>query len=258
MISTLISFDGRAARRSSLMLVAVASLAACTDDSPVAPPMPTAASMAKGTKGVTTAQARQAWAAVDMNQVLVGGAVFTWNDGTGPIQIADNSALDLDKTPGRFEVLAPPQGGVICTLVAPKGWIFPGTGCAGIPAVPGQTTFVTSFAVTPEYSVSWYTHDSFTLVGPATYTVKGVSVKYAATIVDDGQGDRYMSLGKLWAQLPAAGDYTICQVKAAPNTTLADPACKTVSTNLGEVVNGGFFISKPIDTFFMGRLADAF
>ena len=52
--------------------------------------------------------------------------------------------------------------------------------------------------------------------------------------------------GSCRGKLPAAGDYTICQTVAPPNTEIADPTCKTVTIKLGALEYAGFFNSKPL------------
>ena len=129
----------------------------------------------------------------------------------------------------------------------PPGWVFGATTCIGLPTVPGQTTDFGSYAVNPEYSAYFYATNFDVPVGPSEYTVTAASGNFAAKLVDDGTNDIWTgALGKLWIQLPADGDYTICQTVAPPNTNLADPACARISVKLGVPTYAGFFNSKPL------------
>ena len=198
-----------------------------------------------GLKFLDKTVGRLQWTVVDMNQVPVGGAVFTWNDGSGPVTLADNSALDLDKTPGKFEVKSPTGNSGVCPITAPPGWVFGGgNGCWGIPVPAGQTTFMIQFGIAPEYSVEWFAADPSTWgVGPSSYTVTNTA-GFSATIDDDGKNDRWIALGSMWITLPTDGDYEICQTTPPPGTVLAKPTCVTVGVKYGQIANAGWFVSE--------------
>src|SRR5688572_13257042 len=107
MNATVISI--RAARRTSVLVLGALSLAACDNDRALGPSstVDAAPSIAANAAKLGTSVRRAAWDVRDMNGNLVGGSVFHWNDGTGPVAIADNSILDLNKVAGRFEVSTP-------------------------------------------------------------------------------------------------------------------------------------------------------
>ena len=241
MNATVISFD-RSVRRASMMVFGALTLAACDNDRTVGP---SSAAVPKATMAkLSTRMSYAKWTVADMNNVPVGGAVFSYDDGSGVVLVADNSALDLDKTPGQFHVKAPNHVANICPVTSPKGWVILALNvCYGMPVAAGQTIFMGTFGANPQFSAYWYTSDGSTLVGPAAYTVKAVSGRFAATIGDDDKNDRWAGLGSLWIQLPAAGDYEICQVKAAPGTALANPACRTVTVTLGDPAYANIFVS---------------
>ena len=90
-----------------------------------------------------------AWAVVDVAKgISVGGATFVLDDGTGPVLVADNSPLDLDPNPGRFEVKWQPTKVDVCPKSAPAGYGFSGGGaCVTVAATPAQTTFAGAFEV---------------------------------------------------------------------------------------------------------------
>jgi hypothetical protein len=182
------------------------------------------------------------WAFADMFGTPVGGAVFNFNDGSGWVAVADNSALDLDKTDGRFLVKAPNGTADVCTLTPPAGWYFGGGNCFGLPAPAGQTTFVTSWVANAEYSVIVLAADPITWgAGPSTYEIKNAN-GFSATLVDEGKNDRWTGkLGYMWMLLPSDGEYTICQTTPPPGTKLANPSCQQVTVKYGDpIANVGF------------------
>lgn len=214
--------------------------------------LPTPACQSVMVNGITPAKlqfvdltvGRLQWVTLDMIDTPVGGAAFSWNDGSGPITIVDNSALDLDKTPGRFEVKAPNGSTNVCTLTPPTGWIFaaPTQVCFGLPVPAGQTTFLTNFNVHPEYSAFWYAgNPNGWMVGPSSYTITNAS-GFSATVEDDVKNDRWQAQGKMWVILPTDGDYEICQTTPPPGTLIADPKCIQVTVKLGDqpAYAGGF------------------
>jgi hypothetical protein len=166
------------------------------------------------------------WTAVDMFDQPVAGATFTVDVGNGPVKVADNSPLDLDKTDGRFMAKAPNGTSTVCPFLPPTGWYFnAGQGCGGGPAPAGQTTFVESWHLFPWYSVLVLAADPITWgAGPSSYIVTNAS-GFSATLVDQGTNDRWSKLGHMWMLLPSAGDYTICQTTPPPGTKLANPSC---------------------------------
>jgi len=185
------------------------------------------------------------WTVLDFNGVGIGGAVITWHDGNGnSFQVADNSALDLDKADGVFEVKAPYGGGGACSLTPPPGWVFGTTGCFGQPVPPGQKTFFINFNVNPEYSVNWAAIDPNGLAGPSTYTVTNAAGTFTATIDDDGNKDGWKGLGQIWMIVPGPGEYRICQTTPPPNTKIADPSCVVVSPIFGDPTYAGTFVSE--------------
>ncbi|HEX6052733.1 MAG TPA: hypothetical protein VFZ21_25885 [Gemmatimonadaceae bacterium] len=189
---------------------------------------------------------RLSWSVVDMNNVAVGSAVVTWNDGTGPVPLADNSALDLDKTDGRFLVASPTGTGTVCPVSPAAGWLFPGNqGCVGVPVPPGKTTAGNDFGVTPAYSAYWYVGDPNGWgAGPSAYTVTSADGAFSVVVEDDGVNDRWDDPGNVWVALSAAGDYTACQTTPPPNAKLAARACIRFTAKHGEPAYPGTFVSE--------------
>jgi hypothetical protein len=166
------------------------------------------------------------FAAVDAFGGPVSGATFTVDVGNGPVQMLDNSALDLDKNPGRFLVRAPNGTFNICPSTPPAGWYFnAGQGCNNGSAPAGQTTALDSWYVFAQYAFQVLVGDPVTWgAGPSSYVVTGPNA-FSATLVDQGANDRSPKLGSLYMVLPAAGAYTICQTTPPPGTKLANPGC---------------------------------
>lgn len=184
------------------------------------------------------------WRFLDFVGTPVGGAVYNFNDGSGWVSIADDSALDLDKTPGQFLVKAPGGNANVCTLTPPAGWTFGGGTCFGLPAPAGQTTFVTSWVANAEYSVIVAVGDMITWgAGPSEYVVKNAA-GFSETLIDEGKNDRWTGkLGFLWMVLPTDGDYEICQTVPPPGTKLANPSCVQFTVKQGVINTGVGFIS---------------
>jgi hypothetical protein len=188
------------------------------------------------------------WTVSDMLNQPIAGAVFTAAYSTGVDTIPDNSAKDLDKNPGRFEIkVTDPSGVTVCSFVPPKHWMFATpfpSNCYGLLPPAGQTTFLTNYIVHPEYSVFWYAQDVNGLAGPSTYQVTGgASGTFSATITDGDANDMYPGMGKLWLQLPEDGDYVICQTVAPPKSQIANPTCQKINITFGNPVY-------PTDVFF--------
>jgi hypothetical protein len=239
------SFDGRALRRSTFALASVVALTACDSDAPVGPSS-TTTSTPSAVNGAALVTPKLRWNVADMNGLVVGGAVFTWNGGKRPVTIADNSLLDLDKTLGKFEIAATGTG-MVCPVKAPTGWVMPDTQCRGVGPFTGPVNFVASFFVLPEYSMIWHTNYSAGgLIGGATYTIKAKDGSYSATIVDNGKLDRWATLGSYFVQLPKGGEYELCQTTPPPGTLMYDAVCHAVTANFGTYTNGGIFVNWPL------------
>lgn len=167
------------------------------------------------------------FSAVDIFDGGVKGATFSVDLGNGPVSVLDNSALDLDKNPGRFLVKAPNGTFNICPGTPAAGWFFnvAAQGCGNGTAPAGQTTWVAAWRMYAAYSVAVLVGDPITWgAGPSTYTVTNAN-GFSVTLVDQGPIDRSSKLGYLYMVLPAAGDYMICQTTPPPGTKLANQPC---------------------------------
>ena len=184
------------------------------------------------------------WNVFDWGLNVVGGATFTFDDGSGPVAIVDDSALDLDKTPGKFEIVALKSGNV-CPVAPPSGWSF-GSFCDYGNAVAGQTKPIADSWVNADYSIYWQANNYSGLAGGSSYTVTGLGGRFNVTITDDDKQDRWHEPGMMWILLPAPGDYQICQITPPPKTMLANPACVTVTVGYAQAEYGGMFMNYPL------------
>jgi len=126
------------------MTVPVGTLNVCQTVAPTdyVPPSPTCQSVMVG--GIVPAKltfvdktvAIVTWSVLGMDGKPVGGATFVWHDSASDSTVVeDDSVRDLDKTPDRFMVTEPNDGGGACPLTPPKTWVFSGNrGCFGMPA----------------------------------------------------------------------------------------------------------------------------
>ena len=243
MISTL-SFKAQALCRSTLALAGIVALTACDSDAPVGPSSTLATTPTSPNAAAIIAQ-KVRWKVGDMNGLLVGGAVFTYTNGKRPLTIADNSLLDLDKTPGKFEIAATGTG-TVCAITAPTGWVIDTT-CQLLGPSMGPANSVYSFFVIPEYSAIWHTNFSEGgLIGGAEYTIKSQDGSFSAVIADNGKLDRWPTLGSYFVQLPKGGEYELCQTTPAPGTLMYDAKCHTVTATHGTYGNGGVFVNWPL------------
>jgi len=206
---------------------------------------------------VNLTMARVKFGPRDNTLSYVGGATFGLYDTDGAFvgQFADNSAMDLDPTWGKFELKFAVEGTwLLCHGTPPAGYIFyPAAAmCYPIEAKHGEYAQMADIWVYPYYSAAWevtsgaVTPDGyFVNIGPSTFTVGAATGAFNATIVDNGANDYDPRLGKLAIKLPAAGGYTICQTVAPANHKLASPACKRVDVKHGTPAWGAWFISFP-------------
>jgi len=190
-----------------------------------------------------------AWEAQDAVTLLgVGGTMFSGDDGSGSVAIADNSPLDLDPTPGKFRVMVKGASFTVCPKTAPAGWVFyQNPPCATTATPAGQTITLAPFYVAPEASAYWWSGVSGSPGGLGTeYTVTAASGGFSITVVNNGLNDMADPAFMLYVKLPAPGWYTICQTVAPAGGQLADPVCRRVEVPLGHPQYAGFFDSKPI------------
>jgi hypothetical protein len=245
--ATLLHFRRYGRRLWSLVLIGAAALASCDYDQPIGPRLDAvsdeaaAPEMTKPGTVVAPTPGRVTWRVLDWDTTLVAGAVFTWDDGTGPISIADNSALDLDGRPGSFEIAAVKRGD-LCPTTPPSAWIN-GAVCRPVQPVPPEAGELVDFNVYPEYSLYWSANNYSGLAGPSTYTVRSVDGGFSAVITDNGAGDRFKTKGMIWLLVPSTGAYELCQTQPPPRTLLPSSPCQTITVQYGLPAYGGMFMN---------------
>jgi hypothetical protein len=255
-MSSTLSYNRRALRLAPIVVASVALLAACNTDDSVSPKsaqIPTTAQSAViGPNRPTFGRVRQTY--VDFVGP-VGGMSLRLRDAQGiPIvDFRENSAPDIDPTPGKLEMKLAEGEYSICMMAAPVGYWFVGiqaesciwfhTKRDSIAQLPPITSY-------PFHSVYWGVSDgtvdsSFSLIplGPSTFTVKNKMSWKTVTVVDNGENDFDPALGKFALILDTAGDFEICQTDATPGYYKAQPWCQT-ATVVSNVPNfAGWFIS---------------
>ena len=192
---------------------------------------------------------RASWVAFDqINFDTIPGITVTGDDGSGPVVIIDNSPLDLDPAPGKFEVRVPNGTSYsVCPKATPPGYAFPNIpqGCLNGSVTPGETTALGNIQVRHEYSAYWFVTLGGSVADGAEFSVTNASTGTTFTVKDDGPNDMAAGMGMVYIKLFAPGWYTICETVPPLGGQLADPVCKRVEIVKGEY---GFaiFDSKPI------------
>ena len=253
MISTLISFNRRALRRSSLVLAGVAALAACDNDKALGPNAavaPAEASMANASNGAsfTAAATYLTWEIREgVNGANPGGSEFTVDNGRGPVTVADGSTLDLDSRPGMFKVQLRSGTTNVCAKTPPPGYVFnlvpPFTSCVAATLTPGQTRALANWYVNLEASVYWFSRLDGAPGDGSVYTITS-KTGFQMTIADGDPDDMAESTMMIYVKLPAAGWYTVCQTVPPKGGLLANPACRLIEVQFGYVGWAGMFDSE--------------
>lgn len=191
---------------------------------------------------------RARWLARDgVSLDSIGGALFTIDEGSGPVFIVDNMALDLDKRPGVFEVKLAKNGASVkvCPSLPPVGRAFslPPKGC--VTKTSNQTTDFGSWSVPPEYSIYWYTTVNGVDATDGEYTVTAEGGGFSTTITNNNSADLWKNTW-IYMAVPAAGLYTVCQTVPPTGTKLAQPACQEVMVELAVPSNLQAFQNQPL------------
>lgn len=193
---------------------------------------------------------RASWVAFDaINWDTIPGITVTGDDGSGPVTIADNSPLDLDPAPGKFEVKVPKGSSyTVCPKATPPGYVFPPIpqGCLTKPVAPGQTTALGNVRVRHEYSAYWFVSLGGGVSHGSEFTVTHAATGNTITVADDGLNDMAPASMMVYVKLSAPGWYTVCMSVPPKGGYLADPVCKRIEVHLGEFGFAGDFDSKPI------------
>jgi hypothetical protein len=186
-----------------------------------------------------------AWAVRDaFDDSLIANAVF--KDGQGNT-IADNSAIDLDPTPGKIEVKTTLANFELCPAGDPPGYVwFIGYSCVTTSTAGGQTTTLPTFYANPEASMNWsILVDNYTGFG-TEYLITAAEGAWALKLADGGPEDMFGLPGAIYLKVPKAGWYTVCQTVAPIGAQLADPSCHRIEVKFGQQNYVDPFVSKPI------------
>jgi hypothetical protein len=247
MISILTS--GREATvRSSLILIAVAALAACDSQRPLEPTavnVPTTVQAAVIPNGLGSL----AWTTVALEEnqkKVVGGAKFTV---TGPRMsgtIVDNGQGDADPTWGKLRLYnLMPGKFTLCEIVAPIGY-------ATLPPVCRQLDVTANAVAQVEFPHVILPHTQFQvrnladkLVGGATFMIKDTK-STIMVVTDNGTNEIDTTLGEFTVRLPAAGSYSVCPATAPAGYYFADMTCREHFYQNGGYSNIGAFKVVPL------------
>lgn len=192
---------------------------------------------------------RATWVAFDgLNFDTIPGFVFTGNNGSGPVVIADNSALDLDPRGGVFEVkVLSGNSFTVCPGSAPTGYAFPAIpqGCVTKPVTPGQTTSIGNMYVRHAYSAYWYVSIDGQVSKGSEFKITHSATNSTVHVVDNGTNDMQKGV-MVYVKLPFAGSYSVCMTTPPEGGALSDPVCKRIQVALGEPGFAGDFVAKAI------------
>jgi uncharacterized surface anchored protein len=228
------------------------ALAACDSDRPLEPTraqVPTAAQPAV----YPIRQPLLTTGYTDFDSKYVAGGSFTVKDSVdAPIMVvADNSQLDLDKTPGKVKIMLPKAGAyAVCETQAPAGYDF-ATVPTCIPVVAQSSTVsqVGPFPVGPVPGAWWMVSNgavedgAYVLVPGAAFKVSIPRQFFFINVVDNGQNDLDPWPGKIYVKLPKAAVYTVCETQPPAGYWNANPACRTLDVSASTITMGGVFFN---------------
>jgi len=201
--------------------------------------------------------ARLVWRVVDMWQNTIDGGTFSGTDANGQtFQIADNGAYDLDDRSGRVEIDAVPGNFELCQVSLPAGYVLPAgqtLSCWTRWMSNGSSAAIPDMLIHPEYSARWRLRlnglvDYPDGIGAAVFEVKGLGANgaFSKYVYDNGADDVDGVLGEFATILPAAGNYSVCQVTASNGYKLPTPACMRVTVTFGAPALVGWFFNMEI------------
>lgn len=194
------------------------------------------------------------WSVKDLASNFIGGATFTLDSNDVTIAaIGDNTVLDSDPAPGKFDVKIPFESYYkVCVTTPPAGYLFPVNQitCVANTIKQGTVTDFGTFGVNPVYSVYWKVTDGsldansqYTLIGPSSFTLASADGLFNFAVVDNSINDFDSVLGKIAVKLPSGGYYSICETQPPVNHWNAQPSCKRISVASGEPASADYFIN---------------
>lgn len=240
---SILSSDSRAIVRSSLALITVAALAACDNDSPLeptVPSIPTTVQSAVIPNGLGNIVLNTVTIEANVKKV-VGGAKFSYVGPRTSGTVSDNDQKDGDPTWGRIRLSGLLPGTfTLCEIVAPVGYAMSAPACHQITVVANGTT-------TDEFNHLILPHTQFQVrnaanqaVGGATFTIK-TNTTTIIVVTDNDAKDLNKTGGFFTVRLPGAGSFWVCPATAPAGYVFANPTCRYSFYQNGYFTNIGAF-----------------
>jgi len=212
---------------------------------------------AGATSGLTFVNAPDAYLKWDVRDNAwnpVGGATFTL-DSTNVLigHVGDNVSPDADPAVGIYGLKLPFEAVYkLCVAWLPAGYVLAPnqTGCVEKDLKMGTGWDLGSIRIVPTHSAFWNVTDGITLIGPSTFKVQSGAI--SIDVVDNVANDYNPTLGQLAVRLPAAGDYSVCEMVPPVNHWNAQPRCKPITVVAGVSTNAGTFINPEKQVYYPG------
>ena len=247
MYASLLSFDRRGLRLSSLVLGA-ALLAACDNDRPLGPDrtnIPAAAALGKGpTKGIVSITL------VDNknNPLASAGAEFSLTIAGQPsVTAIDNGIGDSDPTVGTVFVKGLTPGVYdVCEKAAPAHYVLPTPNCATATVTAGVITplaFINPTMARLQWGVIDFVPNN---IGGAEFELQDGNGNMIAKFVDNAPIDVDPNPGRFALEFPVEGQYMLCPINApAGYVWVSTPMCIGFTATHGQVESMGDYIVYP-------------
>jgi len=251
MRSTFLSLDNRAAvaRRASIALLAVATLAACDSDRAVSPtPTPIAAPTSGSSSIVPGGRGDLYTGSVNGDMTYINVIGSSWNIITplgDTMHVVDNGKFDSDATLGSVKVAKVLAGKyTLCPATAPTGYDFPYTLCITTTVVSGSGANIGFLAY---QSPSLWFEVRSTALDPilgGTYNVASArSGKAKLAVSDNGANDLDPTVGRVAVKLGGIGSFSVCEATPPVNFWPAITQCVN-ATNSGGTKWAGVFTNQ--------------
>ena len=194
------------------------------------------------------------WAVRDNAWNPIGGATFTL-DSTNVLigHVGDNVSPDADAAVGIYGLKLPFEAKYkMCLLWLPAGYVLAPnqTGCVEKDVKMGTGWDLGSILLVPIHSAFWNVTDGISLIGPATFKV--LSGAISIDVVDNAVNDYNPTLGQVAVKLPAAGNYSVCEMVPPLNHWNAQPSCKRITVSAGVPTNAGTFVNPEKQVYYPG------
>lgn len=190
----------------------------------------------------------------DIASNYIGGGNFTIRDSLGAtvMTVDDNGSLDRDATDGKVSIVLPSAGKFsLCRNNPPPGYVFPvgqGGSCNTLTFANGTLTTSGPFLVSLPVSAYWavvsgFINDTPLYIGPSTFKVTSADSSFSMDVVDNAANDMDLAMGKFLVKLPAAGDYTVCEITPVPGHFNANPACHSITVLVNKPALADYFVN---------------